>query len=477
MAGGILAQLLANPHGYGAFPPAEVNQGEIRNLPDPYYGTGGPSLPAKLAYAISGIPMAIEGLTSAREGSLAGDPVRAAGGLGEAALAAVPAMGKAAEPLFATAPRLAALLAAGTAAPMAAEGALSPTPAEAGEAVDPLQSLYSDRARLTDEIAAATNRMNTEARTGKGPRFHDAEAELQRLTTQKAGLDQMIQAKEKENSPEHKQDLVQRQREIDEANAKAELDKPFQERHPNLSMALTMGAPVAAGAASMFGLRGIAAKGESLLADLLKAREIGDVPAMQQAAARLENWKRTAIPKQAAAIGVPATFPVDARVTGDMVDKYSLPPDSKAQNAAAERLGDLPQYAKDAVPALVSGLVYSGLGSKFAPHAPRGDAAAMGGLYGNKDAKSLADLLREGETASESVQGAIARSQTARQAREAASLEGAREGQQLDNAAGQVEGAARELKSPSLPNHHSALQPRNKKGQFKGPPKYPENDD
>ena len=167
----LLSLLLTNPHGIDNSP-LKFGQsvGEIRNVDDPYAGTGGPSMPASLAYLLSGIPMAKEGLQSAREGSLAGDPIRAAGGLGQAALGAVPGMGRAGEALVATAPRLAALLTAGTVAPMAAEGAFSSTPAEADE-VDPVQSLYADRSRFSFGVGKGTGARGYDAPAGDGPRM------------------------------------------------------------------------------------------------------------------------------------------------------------------------------------------------------------------------------------------------------------------------------------------------------------------
>jgi len=473
---GILSLLLTNPHGLDNSPlKFGQSQGEIRNIDDSL----GPSMPAKLAYLLSGAQMAGEGLQRAREGSLAGDPIKAAGGLGEAALAAIPGMGKAGEALVATAPRLAALLTAGTVAPMAAEGAFSSSPAVAAETSNPLPGLYADRQKLSDQIAKTTQARDLEGRTGKGPNYRSLDAEVQKLTTQLGGLDQMIRRNEDANSPEHAQDLAQRQKQIDDQNAAAELNKPFQERHPNVALGMTLGAPVASALLARYGLNKIADKGENLLADLLQAKANGDVGAIQDAAARLAQWKGSVLPKQAAAIAIPSTIPVDARAMGDTIDKYSLPPSSPAQQAAAERLGDPIQYAKDALPAIVSGLTFGGVGAKMARSAPRGDAAAMGDMYGGKDQATLSKLLQDQSNATASVQGPLGRAQKARQAREAAVDSGDQRNQQLESGAELVGEAAGDAQ-PSLPSsdpaHHSALQPRNKKGQFKGPPQLPKND-
>ena len=289
----------------------------------------------------------------------------------------------------------------------------------------------------------------------------------------------MIRHNETQNSPEHQQDLIQRQKQIDEQNAAAELNKPFQERHPNVSLGMTLGAPVASALLARYGLNKIADKGESLLAKLLTAKESGDVGAVQDAAARLAKWKGTVLPKQAAAIAIPSTIPVDARDMGDTIDKYSLPPDSPAQNAADERLSDPVQYAKDALPAIVSGLTFGGVGAKMARSAPRGDAAAMGGMYGGKDQATLSKLLQEQSAATEAVQGPLGRARSAMKDREAISSTDGQRNQQLENGAELVGEAAADAPpslSSSEPSHHSALQPRNKKGRFSGPPLHPEND-
>jgi hypothetical protein len=289
----------------------------------------------------------------------------------------------------------------------------------------------------------------------------------------------MIRHNEDLNSPEHQQDLIQRQKNLDAKNAAAELNKPFQERHPNVALGMTLGAPVASAVLARYGLNKIADKGESLLANLLMAKESGDVGAVQDAAARLARWKGTVLPKQAAAVAIPSTIPVDARALGDTIDKYSLPPSSPAQQAADKRLSDPVQYAKDALPAIVSGITFGGVGAKMARGAPRADAAAMGDLYGSKDSATLSQILKEQSNATESVQAPLARAQSAMKDREAAVASAGQRNQQLDNGAELAEEAAAGV-SPSLsssePAHHSVLQPRNKKGRFSGPPQKPKND-
>lgn len=482
MPGGILSLLLTNPHGIDNSPlKFGQSAGEIRNVDDTFE----PSMPAKLAYLLSGAQMAKEGLESAREGSLAGDPIRAAGGLGQAVLGALPGMGRAAAPLYETMPRLAAMLTAGTVAPMAAEGAFSSSPAEAGERSSPLEGLYADRSRLSDQLQAATAARDAEARTGKGPKFLAADAEVKRLTSQIGGLDSMIRDENEKTSPAAIARQKQADYEQDQANKRAELDKPFAERHPYINEAMTVGAPALAAGLSFAGMRGIANKGNKLLSELLKAREAGDTIGMQEAAARLSAWENpvTRYSKQAAAFALPATLPVDMRLMGDTIDKYTLPTDSKAQNAARDRLADIPQYLKDSEQALVSGLVMSATGGKTgamtAGGAPGSDARAMLGLYGDKEPATLSQLLKEGADATASVQGPLGRAQKARQARETAVATDGQRNQQLENGAELVGEAAADAQpslSSSEPAHHSVLQPRNKRGRFSGPPQKPKND-
>lgn len=517
--------LISNPRGWGESPlNYDPTRGEIRNPDDPYYGTGGPSMPAKLAYMLSGIPMAREGIESAREGSLAGDPIKAAGGVGQTALAALPVMGKAATPLFETAPRLAAMLTAGTVAPMAAEGVFSASPAKAAPA-DPIQQLYQDRANLSQQIEEAGRIRSREERTGKGPKFQAADQDYRSLLSRKDALDARIQNLEHANSPEAEAERKQAAYEQDQANQKAELDKPFAERHPYINEAMTLGGPTLAAMLSFAGMRGIANKGNKLLQELQDARSAGNVLSMQEAAAKLDQWNKPAnrLGKQAAAIALPATLPVDMRLMGDNIDKYTLPPDSKAQNAARDRLADIPQYLKDSEQALVSGLVMSATGGKTgamtAGGAPAGDARAMLSLYGKKDPATLSQLLREGAEAGTSAQPALGAQDAAIQARRAGlstdptepslsealaagsgSSRGARTrsgpqppsipaGAGPSGPATTEAGAGRSGKLPEASqrgeggssserasSHHSILQPR-KKGRFSGPPKRPNNDD
>lgn len=498
--------LVSNPHGWGMNPPAQVYDGDITNALSPMadrigqkYGPLAGALAQRLmdagsaigdtaegvAKGLSGIGMAEEAGTNLAHAVDRGDPLAAAGSVAQAGLAALPAAGRFAKPLIETTPRLASLLMTAGIAPAAAAGVLSPTEAEA-KSRKPVQALAvedkplpADNGLTPDQNARMIQLQKDVARgnwrTGAERRAKESELnQLQGLATDYA-KNRNAAATEAARI----EATAKAQREADAAAAtqkadqeKAALDQPFQSRHPNIATGLAIGAPIASGVLAATGLGRVAMKGKGLLAELLQAREAGDVTKMAETAAALNNWQKSAPIKQAMAIGVPATLPADARVTGDIVDKYSLPNTSKAQHEAAERLGDPVQYAKDAIPAIASGLVFGGVGSKFAPSAPRGDAKAMLGLYGGKDPATLSEVLQKGADATATVQGPIGRAQRARQARESGN-------QQVDNGdalAQEALGGASQSSLPSELAHHSALQPRNKKGRFSGPPQRPKND-
>jgi lysozyme len=91
--------LAKNPKGWGASLPASPYQGEIRAREGgegedgggegSHYITGDPSWPAQMAYNISGIPELMEGIKSARESSLAGEPGGVAQSIGKLGLGAL----------------------------------------------------------------------------------------------------------------------------------------------------------------------------------------------------------------------------------------------------------------------------------------------------------------------------------------------------------------------------------------------------
>jgi hypothetical protein len=280
-----------------------------------------------------------------------------------------------------------------------------------------LRQLYSQQADLNRRRSEAEAEANAEARTGKGPNWQRAAAQVQAIDTEMAGLNRLIAEEQKRNSPEFQLEMEQKRKAADEAGKKAELDKPFAERHPYIATSGALGGSVLAGLLSRYGLGKIAAKGEDLLGKAVAAREAGDTVTMAEALKRAEQWGRWAPAKQAATIGAAATIPADLRGIGDAVDKYALPESSKAQQSASRRLGDPVHYAIDAIPALVSGATGSLVGAKLAKAAPVGDVRALNQLYGGESPTSLAAILKEGVEASSDLQGALA-------AREAARLSG-----------------------------------------------------
>lgn len=546
--------LISNPRGWGVNPPAQVYDGDITNALDPRadyigqkFGPEAGALAQRLlnagvhvrdtakgfAKGFSGIGMAEEAGENLAHAVDRGDPIGAAGSVAQAGLAALPAAGRFAEPLIRTTPRLASLLMTAGAAPVAASGLLAPSKAEAKPIAKaprddaPVQAPPTDNGLSADQNARLIQLQKDVARGNwrTGAERRSKESELRQLQDLSADYSRNRNATATEAA--RIEATAKAQREADAAAAeqkaaeeKAALDQPFQARHPTLATALALGAPAASGVLAATGLGRVANKGKSLLAELLQAREAGDVLKMTERAASLDKWQKNAPMKQALAIGVPSTLPADARAMGDLVDRYSLPNTSKAQNEADERLSDPVRYAKDAIPAIASGLVFGGVGSKFAPSAPRGEAKAMLSLYGNKDAPSLSAMLREGAAAGTAAQPALAAQDAAMRARASGAATGrlqpgspeaelARSGNNLDastrserllsgtqagsgrSGPAMIEAkaepsdtapAAKQLggssaSSEKASSHHSILQPRNKKGRFSGPPKRPNNDE
>lgn len=334
----------------------------------------------------------------------AGPVGTAAGALGRGAGAALD--------MVRASPKMAALLAGGLGIA---------TPSEAGDATanDHLQGLYASREQAEARRKAAEVEAAKQSRTGKGPMYLDAQAKAEAARAEVAGLDKLISDENKKNDPEY----IRQQREADLASAQAakdaELDKPFAERHPWISTGMTLAGPLAAGAMAKYGMGKIASKGESLMADLLKAKEAGNVTDIADTAAKMQQWSRWAPTKQATVLGASAAIPLELRAAGDNIDKYALPTKSEAQQDAAERLSDPVGYVKSSLPLLLSGAAGAAVGSKFANAAPRGDVKAMVGRYGNKDEAALQEQLTNGADLSTLLQGPIGRFQQASQARSA----------------------------------------------------------
>lgn len=249
----LLSLLLTNPHGIDNSP-LKYGQsvGEIRNADDPYYGTGGPSMPASLAYMLSGIPMAKEGIEGAREASLAGDPVRTAGNVAETALAALP-FSKAAT---ATAPRLASVLAGSYLAPGFASGELSlgATPAEAKtrkrvapvrEEAPPVETAPVDNGLSPAENAemAKLQRRIQNANWSSGAERRSLESRLQQLQGVSADYAKsknsaVTEAARIKATSEAQIEAEKAKAAQESADREAAANEPFKKAHPYISAAI-----------------------------------------------------------------------------------------------------------------------------------------------------------------------------------------------------------------------------------------------
>lgn len=385
------AQMLqANPHGWG-MGPASPEEG-VPGIPDlsgaPTFGRQGFASGLK-RFAIENGPDAA---------------MLAAGPAGRLAGAAGEALG----------PTLSAALLAGGAAGtgLTAGASEAGAPSEDERAIQ--KGLLEQRAALFQQQQEALARREVQRQSGIGPQFQAADAEAKSLQAKLEALDAQI----KDHSPQasFERELTQRK----EMN-----DQPFATRHPNVATGLAVGAPIVAGTLAAGSMAKLGAQGKSLMGEFLQARDAGDVTRMLDKIGELKQYKRWLWPKQAAAVAVPATAPVDARVYGDVVDKYSLPEDSKAQQQASARLSDLPQYLRNSEQAAASGLVSSMLGGKIgsmAVGAPRGAASMVGKRYGGKDASTLAGMLQNEADLSTGLQSPLQRFSTAKQLRAGGSL-------------------------------------------------------
>lgn len=429
--GGIAPYLESNPFGWGNLPPMEEPEGEIKRTLSPeadniagQYGYNAGYLMDKVksikdaiksgARAVSGIDMVEKGAEDLARAVQAGDPVAGAGGAAEMGLAALP-WTRAGRAAFATMPRAAGTSSLFAAAPVVGSGAISPAVAEES----PLQALYEQRSQLARQLQEATARRDAQRPRNRvptarsDPRFTEAQNEVSGIQSKLDALDAMIREENSKNSPERALEVKEKERQMAEKAKREELDKSFSERHPWASMGMTVGAPIASAALSRYGMNKIADKGTHLLDKLDEAKAAGNLLGVVEKSKQLDNWQRTVPYKQAAAIAVPATLPADARVMGDVIDRYGLPESSKAQNRAEEKLSDVGHYAVDSIPGLVSGAVFSGIGAKTARSAPRGDAKAYGDIYGGKDTAELQKLIEQGANRSAAVQGPLARFQQA----------------------------------------------------------------
>jgi hypothetical protein len=367
---------------------------------------------------------------------LAGGPIL--GGVGKAGGAVLEAVRNS--------PKMAAALMAGL-------GITTPSAAgEEDEEASRLKGLFKSREEAEARRKMAEMEALAQKKTGMGPKYMQAQAKADEAKAEVAGLDRMIADENKKTDPEYirQQEIADRQAEQDAKDA--ELDKPFSERHPYISTGMSLAGPVAAGALAKYGMGKIAKKGESLMADMLKAKEAGNVTDIADTAAAMKQWNKWAPVKQTGVLGASAAVPLELRAVGDNIDKYALPEKSKAQQAAAERLDDPWGYVKSSIPLIVSGAVGAGVGSKLAQSAPRGDVKAMIERYGNKDESAIADQMTKGSQLSTALQAPLGQFERARQARSGTVL--ADDMLQVGN-----DKAARQLKSLSGPQAAAAAPP------------------
>jgi hypothetical protein len=287
-----------------------------------------------------------------------------------------------------------------------------------------LKQYLAEKDGLSRKLEAFTAQREAQRPKGRAPspsidkQFFSFDQEVKRVESQIQAVNDMIATENQRSDPRFKLQMEEESRQRDEKIRREKLDQPFNERHPYVAGTLAAAAPVASFAMARYGLGKIASTGAKYADDLVAARQAGDVAGMMEAAGKLKQWNEwyRILPKQAAAVALPATAPVDARVFGDLMDKYTLPESSKAQQRASAKFSDPKQYAKDSATSIASGLIASGLGAKFAPSAPRGEARALLDIYGpNKKADDFADLLTSQAAATSRVQEplALARSSSA----------------------------------------------------------------
>lgn len=517
----LLSLLLTNPHGIDNSP-LKYGQsvGEIRNADDPYYGTGGPSMPASLAYLLSGIPMASEGIHGAREASLAGDPLRVAGNIAQTGLAALPATGSLGAKAVSTMPRLASILAGSYIAPEVANGDISfTTPAEAagrnkksvrssavGEPATPPPLPVDNGLSPAENVEMIKlQKRISNADWGSGAERRAMESRLQQLQGVSADYARnknaaateaaKIKATSAASLEAQKASAAQA-----DAEAEAAANTPFKKAHPIISAAipaatslaaLLVGSRLGSGNRRVFqeGLDELADKITSTGKNAVKAFNSGDTLTASRLTTEGNELKGQldALSKKGEA-GIGGSI-LGASAIGDLgmaaptiIDKATALPGSKLEEDTNKQFELTPENAQTwGGRMLLGALLHGGAmeAGALAGRAYQGPVKSPSGV--GAQTTSLSALLKEGGTSeATAAQKALGDYDKARQGRRDASDAAGQRNQQLGNAAAQVEDAALasspDLKQLPSPEHHSTLQPRNKKGRFSGPPLRPEND-
>lgn len=144
------------------------------------------------------------------------------------------------------------------------------------------------------------------------------------------------------------------------------LNKQFAERHPTANMALTVGGP-AVGAVFTRGIFGKYNKmGDEIAAAGKTARTADDSRALADSIVRADKFGPRAAIAKGLTVTEAALLPAELRMTSDIIDKKALPPDSGARQAAEQRMGDIPTYAKGMGYDLVSGGIGAAGGALWA---------------------------------------------------------------------------------------------------------------
>lgn len=173
---------------------------------------------------------------------------------------------------------------------------------------------------------------------------------------------------------------------LDDINKQLEAEnaKGFSERNPWFKTAVGLGS-IASGGLAALGLRSIAKKGDKFLDGIAAARKSGDAEAIHRAEEALKLWDRKRLPRQAVAVGLPATIPMDIRGVADVVDAYGTPQtyfDARGEvqpalaNVKAREHLEPKNFIADSLPAIASGLIGAGVGAKFAKKAPVDEVGA-----------------------------------------------------------------------------------------------------
>lgn len=177
-----------------------------------------------------------------------------------------------------------------------------------------------------------------------------------------------------------------------EMAAQAESNKPFNERHPDAAMALTIGGPIASGVLGGGAISLTNKYGATIAKAADEARKSMNMPEFAKQAMKVQNWEQWAPWAKRAAMGEAALIPAELRVAGDMIDKKTLPSTSPAQQAAAAKLGDPLNYALGMGQDIASGGIGTASGAlagSLLSRSPKVETQTMGSYLRGIDTKKL----------------------------------------------------------------------------------------